>query len=328
MTMFDVLGQVKLPVLDCLSFAALSGSYAYGTQREGSDLDVRGFFMGDPRSLLLQQEIKPVRLEEQDMTFWPFHEFLWFLVSGRPAALELLFTRERDRFCFNKFGRTVLENREMFLSRRAIAAFHGYIDRTYGDLMRMLSKDCQSEQEHDRLRLEMLEGAADSLKRRFPDGACGLSLSEDGILCDLSLQQYPLRKFRDDLSCIQEMLRGYDAASRKETKVSRTAAQINKTACHCVRLMAELTELAGTGSFSVCRVGKPEYKLLRSILAGQYQDEDGSFDRDAFIELVSMMREDMRYAVEHTCLPADVDHERIRELELDLVSEYVRNYLA
>ena len=328
MTMFDVLGQVKLPVLDCLSFAALSGSYAYGTQREESDLDVRGFFMGDPMDLLLQQETKPVRMEEQDMTFWPFHKFLWFLTSGRPAALELLFTRERDRFCFNKFGRTVLENREMFLSRRAISAFQGYIDRAYGDLMRMLSRDCGSEEEHDRLRLEMLDGAADSMKRRFPDGACSLSLSEDGILCDLSLRQYSLKKLSGDLSGIQEMLRSYDAAARRETKTERTAAHIHKTACHCVRLMAELTELAGTGSFSTCRVGKPEYKLLRSILAGQYQREDGSFDREAFIELVSMMREDMRYAVEHTCLPDDVDHGKVRELELDLVSEYVRNYLA
>lgn len=328
MSMLNVLQNVQLPEMDCLSFAAIAGSHSYGTQRERSDLDVRGFFMGSPRNLLLRKNDEVVTAEDQDMTFWPLHKFLGFLIDGRPTALELLFTREQDRLVYNKFGRMVLENRTLFLSQRAINAYQGYIDRTYGDLMRMISRDCPDEQAHLQRKKEMLEGAADSLKRRFADQDCQLSVSEGGILLDLSVRDYPLLKFSEDLTAVQSMLRAYSAAYKKSSQLPQDIESVNKTACHCIRLMGELTELASTGSFFTYRVGKPEYKLLRGALEGQYQMEDGSFDFEGFSELIRLMREDMRYAVEHTCLPAEVDYGKIQELEYEMVSEYVRNYLS
>lgn len=109
-------------------FLTIHGSQAYGTDRPGSDLDIRGVCI-PPSNYYLgfldrfeQAEFKG----NPDIVVYELKKFFKLCADCNPNALEILFTDPRHHLITTFLGDQLLEQRNKFLSRKAKHTFSGY----------------------------------------------------------------------------------------------------------------------------------------------------------------------------------------------------------
>lgn len=108
-------------------FRCISGSRAYGTNTENSDIDVRGIFIAPPEYTLgCLKHIEQVEVPGEDTVIYELAKFIKLCTSCNPNIIELLYTEgDNILYChpaFEKFR----QNRHLFLSRKAKHTFSGY----------------------------------------------------------------------------------------------------------------------------------------------------------------------------------------------------------
>lgn len=112
---------------DRVIFRGVTGSRAYGTNRAGSDEDVRGVFLVPPVEYALLCAPPPqVADERNDRVYYSLRRFAELAAGSNPNALEL-FWLPPDCILFDtpRFAR-LRANRSLFLSRRAVDTHIGY----------------------------------------------------------------------------------------------------------------------------------------------------------------------------------------------------------
>jgi predicted nucleotidyltransferase len=108
-------------------YVALSGSHAYGTNIETSDLDYRGVCFGPKESYLgFQNNFEQAELKEPDAVIFEIRKFFSLASNANPNALEILFVEPENIVHINEFGKKLLANRELFLSKRIKTTMIGY----------------------------------------------------------------------------------------------------------------------------------------------------------------------------------------------------------
>lgn len=105
----------------------VGGSYAYGTNTPNSDLDIRGCATCTRDAILCCEDFKHVNYRETDTYIYSLKEFLFKLAGGEPTALMMLGNRPEYYFYVSEFGQLLLDNTRLFLSKRVIERFMGYI---------------------------------------------------------------------------------------------------------------------------------------------------------------------------------------------------------
>ena len=108
-------------------FRGVVGSRAYGTDRPGSDEDVRGVFLVPPLAYaLLAAPPEQVADERNDRVYYSLRRFAELAAASNPNALELFWLPpDCIRLDTPRFAR-LRENRALFLSRRAVDTHIGY----------------------------------------------------------------------------------------------------------------------------------------------------------------------------------------------------------
>lgn len=104
----------------------LGGSHAYGTENENSDLDVRGVATNSKRNILIGADFEQFVETETDTTIYSFDKIVKLLCSCNPNTIEILGLKPEHYLYLSPAGRALVENRRMFLSKRAIHSFGGY----------------------------------------------------------------------------------------------------------------------------------------------------------------------------------------------------------
>lgn len=123
-------------IKDNVILVVRTGSRAYGLNTEDSDRDYKAvvippskYYFGlqtfDEYNNSTNQEVKNTK-EDVDISIISISKFVKELVKGSPTLLEMLFVREEDILYCTVEGQALLENRDMFLTKKIYPRFRGF----------------------------------------------------------------------------------------------------------------------------------------------------------------------------------------------------------
>ena len=107
----------------------LGGSYAYGTNTETSDLDIRGVALNSKSEILTNENFEQFINNETDTTIYSFNKIITLLTNCNPNTIELLGLKPEHYLFTSSIGQELLNNKKLFLSKKAIHSFGGYANQ-------------------------------------------------------------------------------------------------------------------------------------------------------------------------------------------------------
>lgn len=109
-------------------YQTLHGSHAYGTSRPDSDIDLRGICIPPKKYPLgvLDSFEQSVMADPLDCTIFGIQKFVKLAMEGNPNALEIMFTDKSDIQFINEIGESLLDIKELFVSKKCKNTLQGY----------------------------------------------------------------------------------------------------------------------------------------------------------------------------------------------------------
>lgn len=304
---------------DNIIMIGVGGSHAYGTNVDGSDLDIRGIATNSDEKIILCNPFDQSVDVATDTTIYSFDKIISLLCNCNPNIVEILGLKPEHYLYINSFGKLILANKCLFLSKRAIHSFGGYANSQLRRLENKASKTASQEQE-EKFILRSIESARVDFQRRYfdcPEDAIRLYIDKsihDGydteIFMDVVLNHYPLRDYKDMISEMQSIVKSYKSIGRRnENAISH--GKIAKHMMHLVRLYLMCHDILADGKIVTFR--EKDHDLLMDIRNGKFLDENDQ-PIHAFYQLVDELENDLGYWREHTDLPDAPDMKKINRL--------------
>lgn len=306
------------------------GSYSYGTNNENSDLDVRGVALNQKSDLLGMTKFEQYVDNKTDTTIYGFNKIITLLLNSNPNTVELLGLNPEHYLYLNSIGKEIIDNRKIFLSKRAFQSFGGYADQQLRRLQNALARDAYPQSEKEHHIYNSIKNAMYDFKRRYGDfqgGSMDIYVDtsdnpafEDEIFMDVNLKHYPLRDYKNMWAEMHNIIKDYDKIGKRNKK--KDDNHLNKHAMHLIRLFMMAIDILEKGEIITYR--KAEQPLLLGIRNGEYQKEDGTY-RNEFYELLLDYEKRLNYAAENTILPDKPDFKRIEEFVIDINERHLLN---
>ncbi len=294
----------------------LSGSYGYGTNREDSDIDLRGVTLNLPSDILGLTEFEQFEDHKTDTVIYGFNKLVRLLLNCNPNTIEILGLDEDQYAIKTALGQELLNNRGLFLSKRAAASFGHYADAQLRRLQNAIARDTLSQPSREQHILKSVQHAMDDFNRRhqkdeenqahiFIDDAVTEGLEKE-IFMKASFRHYPLRRYNDLMNSLNSVVRDYDRIGKRNHK--KDDNHLNKHAMHLIRLFMMGIDILEKAEV---RTHRPEtdLQLLRSIRNGDYMQDDAL--TPAFYEIVSDYENRFAQAEARSVLPDNPDMEAI-----------------
>ena len=294
----------------------VSGSYGYGTNRVGSDVDLRGITLNLPSDLIGFTEFEQYEDRVTDTVIYSFNKIIKLLISCNPNTIEILGIDENEYVIKSDVGQKLLDNKDMFLSKRAAASFGHYADAQLRRLQNAIARDSMSQSDREEHIMRSVKHALDDYNRRqilgglgctklYIDDAVTENLDKE-IFIDGEMKHLPIRAYNDMMNTMNTVIREYDKIGKRNKK--KDDNHLNKHAMHLVRLFMMGTDILKNG---LIRTRRPddELELLRSIRDGAYMKE-GQLS-DEFYKIVSEYEARYEEAERSSKLPDNPDMERI-----------------
>lgn len=304
-------------------FLTLGGSYSYGTNVETSDVDVRGCALNRPSDLLGLTDFEQVVHTQTDTTVYAFNKLIKLLLNCNPNTIEMLGCKPEHYFLLTDTGRMMIENRKMFMSRRAVHSFGGYATQQLRRLENALARDKMSQARREEHIRNSMERAVQSFKGRYTEfdkGSVILYTDESPredldreIFADITLKKFPAREFNSMINDLTNVLSDYEKLNHRNNK--KDDNHLNKHAMHLIRLYLMCLDILEKGDIVTYR--GDELDLLMSIRRGEYQKEDGTY-RQEFFDMVNEFEARLAYAKENTALPENPDMKRVEEFVMEV----------
>lgn len=296
----------------------LGGSYAYGTNGETSDIDVRGITLNLPSDLLGLTEFEQYEDHHTDTVVYSFNKIIKLFLECNPNTIELLGLDEAQYLILPPLGRELLENRSMFLSKRAARSFGGYASAQLRRLQNAIARDSMPQTEKEQHILRSVNHALEDFQRRyerFDQGSIRLYLGpsekpelETEIFVDAEYRHLPLREYETMCSIMHKVVKDYDKIGKRNKK--KDDNHLNKHAMHLIRLFMMAIDILERGEIRTKRV--KEQELLLKIRNGGFQKEDKTFAPE-FYDLVEDYEKRLNQAARDSALPDSPDMKRVEE---------------
>jgi len=304
-------------------FLTLGGSYSYGTNVETSDVDVRGCALNSPSDLLGLTNFEQVVNTQTDTTVYAFNKLISLLLNCNPNTIEMLGCKPEHYFLLTDTGREMIENRKLFMSRRAVHSFGGYASQQLRRLENALARDRMAQSMKEEHIRRSMEGAVKSFADRytaFDKGSFVLYTAESQreeldreIFADIHLDKFPVREFNSMMNDLTNVLGNYEKLNHRNHK--KDDNHLNKHAMHLIRLYLMCLDILEKGDIITYR--EADHDLLMSIRHGDYQREDGTY-RDEFFGMVNDFEKRLDYAKNNTDLPDNPDMKRVEEFVMEV----------
>ena len=290
----------------------MSGSYGYGTNWEGSDIDLRGATLNFPSDLIGLTSFDQYEDPNTDTVIYSFNKLINLILNCNPNTIEILGLDDDQYVIKTAVGQELLDHRQLFLSKRATASFGHYADAQLRRLQNAIARDTLSQPTREEHILKSVNHALDDFNRRqqeeyktnaklYIDTAETEGLATE-IFLDADFRHYPLRRYNDMMNTLHSVVRNYDKIGKRNRK--KDDNHLNKHAMHLVRLFMMGIDILEKGEI---RTHRPEtdLKLLRSIRNGDYM-QDKAFT-PAFYEIVTDYERRFHEAEVRSTLPDNPD---------------------
>ena len=305
-----------------LLFICLTGSYSYGTNREDSDIDIRGVTLDTIASLSGIETFEQYEDDKTDTVIYSLSKFIRLASQCNPNIIELLFLEKEHYLYMTPLGQKIIDNREIFLSRKAIHTFGGYANAQLNRLENALARNedtstYQEKMEHiNRSILNVIDNLYDKLN--VQEDSFKSYVNEDlEIAFDINVKNLPYFKLKAISDELHNTMRNYSTKTmgknaRKDDK------HLNKHMMHLVRLYLEANELLKDNVLKVYR--KDDLKLLNDIRDGKYRNANGSLTQD-FKDLLNSLTSEFDILKAQTNLPKEPDYPKIKKLLEEIFQE-------
>ena len=262
--------------------------------------------------------------EATDTTIYSLNKIIGLLANSNPNTIELLGLKPEHYLYLAPIGQELLDNRQMFLSKRALYSFGGYataqLRRLDAKSMRTLEQAQQEKHilnsittasyvwpekyqcfcENDFVNLYLDDSAQDDYDKE--------------IFMDIHLTHYPLRDYKSMWSDMKNILSDYSKIGQRNKKAIEHG-KIAKHMMHLIRLYLMCIDILEKEEIITYREADLEYLL--SIRYGKFLDENGH-PIEGFYDIINEFERRMNYAAENTSLPDKPNHKKIKEFQMDV----------
>ena len=296
----------------------LGGSYAYGTNIETSDIDIRGMALNSKMDILTNQNFEQFVNEATDTTIYSFNKLVALLSNCNPNTIEMLGLKPEHYLYVGSIGQELLDNAHLFLSKRAVNAFGGYAAQ---QLRRLCNKSARlvGQSERENHILNSINNAYATFPEKyfeFPDDSIKLYIDkavQEGydteIFMDINLHHYPLRDYKGMLSEMSNIVKDYNKIG-KRNKHAIEKGKLGKHMTHLIRLYMMCLDILEKEKIITYR--ETEHDLLMDIRNGKFLD-DNRQPISEFYEMVDEYEKKLDYAKQNTSLPEKPDYKKINE---------------
>lgn len=294
----------------------LGGSYAYGTNIEGSDIDFRGITLNLPSDLIGLTEFEQYEDTKTDTVIYAFNKIVKLLLECNPNTCEILGLDDGQYLIKTELGQELLDHKDIFLSKRAAKSFGGYAGAQLRRLQNAIARDSMPQSEREKHILNSVNNALEDFQRRytsFDRGSIRLYIDQaenpeldTEIFVDADYRHLPLRDYETMWSVMHNVVRDYDKIGKRNRK--KDDNHLNKHAMHLIRLFMMAIDILEKGEINTNRGN--DLELLMKIRNGGFQCEDKTFNKE-FYDILADFESRMKLAVQVSALPDNPDMEKV-----------------
>jgi len=303
---------------DRIMLLGLGGSYAYGTNNEGSDIDFRGVTLMMPSDLIGLTEFEQFEDDKTDTVIYGFNKLVGLLLECNPNTCEILGLDDDQYLIKTDLGQELIDNSSLFLSKRAIKSFGGYAGDQLRRLQNAIARDTLPQSDREKHILKSVMNALDDFNRRnmacekgsvklYIDQAENPELDTE-IFVDADYKHLPLRDYTDMWGIMKTVVRDYDKIGKRNKK--KDDNHLNKHAMHLIRLFMMAVDILEKGEIRTHRTD--DLPLLLAIRKGEYMQEDGTFSPE-FYEILEEYERKLDEASTKTMLPDNPDMDKVEK---------------
>ena len=294
----------------------LGGSHAYGTNNANSDIDFRGITLNMPSDLIGLTEFEQYEDEHTDTVIYSFNKIVKLLLECNPNTCEILGLDEDQYLIKTPLGQELIDNRDLFLSKRAAKSFGGYASAQLRRLQNAIARDSMPQAEKEQHILNSVRNALDDFNRRYDDfdnGSIKLYIDqavtpslETEIFVDANYSHFPLRDYEKMFSTMNTVIREYDKIGKRNKK--KDDNHLNKHAMHLIRLFMMAIDILDKGIIKTHRT--EDLDLLLKIRNGGFQKEDHTFTSE-FYDILNHYERELERTTKESLLPDNPDMDKV-----------------
>lgn len=303
----------------------VAGSHAYGTNTDTSDLDIRGIALNTKRNILIGKDFEQVEDVNTDTVVYSFDKIIKLFCNCNPNTIELLGVNQEHYLHISPIGQSILNNKEIFLTKRAAQSFGGYVNSQF---RRLENKSARliDEEKMCRTVLKSIENAESGFKQSYldrPSDSIKLYVDKNtegksDIFMDVSLSRYPLRDYAGMWSEMMAIVKNYDKYG-KRNKNATIHEKLAKHMMHLARVYLTGIDILEKGEINTYRT--KEHDFLMKIRSGEYLNENMEPTKE-FCEIVDELENSFDKAKSRTSLPDNVDMKKVNDF-IEEVNEMV-----
>lgn len=201
---------------DNICLLTLGGSRAYGTNLPSSDTDIRGVALNPFNQIYgLSNDFEQIVETTTDTTVYSLNKMVKLLISCNPNTIEMLGCREEDYLYTNEYGKLLLDNKNNFLSIKAIDTFGGYARAQFNRLEHALLGNGEIDDKKLEMLRHSLECSVEAFNLKHSTDKINLRIS---ILSEEETKEFLKDKFAKDKATLKAEL---DKAIAETTDASK-----------------------------------------------------------------------------------------------------------
>ena len=309
----------------------LGGSHAYGTEKPdgSSDLDIRGIALNNKHDILTRRDFDQVEDKHTDTTIYSFEKFVSLLLNMNPNICEICGLKPEHYLYISPIGQELLENTNLFISKRCAKSFKGYANQQMYKL-KQATVGLKDESELEEHILHTMNNMSHSFEERytpFPSDSINLYIDKSErenynteIFMDLNLTHYPLRDWRGMWAEMNSTVKSYSKIG-KRNKHAIEKNKLGKHMCHIARLHYMCLDiLKGNG---IITYREKEHDLLMDLRNDKWLDEN-KMPLPKFFTLFDELMNEVDYVEKYSNIPDEPDYEKIYKFVASVNERIVR----